>query len=174
MAIYDLLRGYTTSCGCLHAEVAEGRVRDYNARRGFDRSNASRHAEYQTWWNMIYRCTNRKAINYRRYGGRGISVHPQWISDPWLFLNYLDSELGPRPAGFSLDRIDNDGNYEPGNLRWADQSQQMSNRANTVGSHCHQGHELTPDVLLVDRGRRICRTCRNAKRRAWYRTKSIA
>ena len=86
------------------------------------------HPLYQTWYSMLQRCYSPKSINYKNYGDRGITVCDEWKGSPEPFFSYLDEALGPRPEGFSLDRIDNDGNYEPGNLRWADWSTQMANR----------------------------------------------
>lgn len=81
---------------------------------------------------MIGRCTNPRSNGYRWYGGRGISVYPQWMDDPWPFIEYLRTDLGPRPAGYQLDRIDNDGNYEPGNLRWVTCKENLANRRTVV------------------------------------------
>lgn len=87
--------------------------------------NKTRSPEYIAWQNMIRRCENPQHKNYRYYGGRGISVFPQWRLNFEAFLFWM----GPRPnPGLSLDRIDNDGNYEPGNVRWATREQQRRNQ----------------------------------------------
>lgn len=86
-----------------------------------------KHPSYHRWYNMVDRCTNPDHRAYANYGGRGISVAPEWC-DVTTFLNYLDQNLGPCPEGHSLDRIDNDGDYEPGNIRWATPAQQTWNR----------------------------------------------
>lgn len=78
---------------------------------------------------MVHRCTNKKVPFWSRYGGRGIAVYGPWESDFQAFLDYIESDLGPKPTpAHTLDRIDNDGNYEPGNLRWATPSEQQLNR----------------------------------------------
>jgi hypothetical protein len=76
---------------------------------------------------MMARCYNPQHRWYQRYGGRGIKVWEPW-HDAAVFTADIERELGQRPEGKTLDRIDNDGNYEPGNLRWATRSQQMRNR----------------------------------------------
>ena len=77
---------------------------------------------------MVQRCTNFDATSFKHYGGRGIGIHPQWTADFWAYHDYIENELGQAPSdGYSIDRIDNDGNYEPGNLRWATRSEQMTN-----------------------------------------------
>ena len=79
--------------------------------------------EYKTWSAMIQRCTNPKCPSYPRYGALGVSVCDRWAS----FQNFLE-DMGPRPTGSSLDRIDAFGNYEPANCRWATKLQQARNR----------------------------------------------
>lgn len=78
---------------------------------------------YNTWVNMISRCKYENLPAYKDYGGRGITVCERWMD----FQNFLD-DMGTRPAGTSIDRINNDGNYEPGNCRWATGVEQCKNR----------------------------------------------
>jgi len=89
------------------------------------------HYLYQTWQGMVQRCYNKKATSYESYGGRGIGIYHEWLADPLLFVKWCDNVLGKRPEGHTLDRINNDGNYEPDNLRWADKETQASNRRNS-------------------------------------------
>ena len=97
--------------------------------------NKSSTPEYTAWCSMKTRCYNPNYQYYEHYGARGIEVADEWINDFRAFYNHV----GPRPsAKHSLDRIDNNGNYEPGNVRWATDSQQKLNRGkqknNTTGT----------------------------------------
>jgi hypothetical protein len=88
---------------------------------------------------------------YHRYGGRGIHVCDEW-HDPWTFYRYLDEHLGPCPPRHSLDRINNDGNYEPDNVRWATFSEQARNGDHGIKGEQHPHAKLTDTDVLAIRG----------------------
>lgn len=91
--------------------------------------------EYNLYRRILNRCFNKKTPDYDKYGGRGITFHKEWVGNFESFYNYIKKELGERPTEkHSLDRINNDGNYEPGNIRWADKETQARNRRVRKGS----------------------------------------
>lgn len=111
----NLRTGNTTSCGCL-------------ARRNARTHGCVGTYQYKTWEGIKSRCYNPSFPDYKNYGGRGIKFYYRWKDDPKAFCEWLDRFLGPRPEGHTLDRINNDGDYEPRNLRWASKKQQANNR----------------------------------------------
>lgn len=114
-----LLGGKSQSCGC---------ARPHLRTHGNSTRASGQTKEYSTWSRMRSRCLNRKAADYKYYGGRGISVCERWQS----FDAFL-ADLGPAPSpSHSIDRIDNDGNYEPGNCRWATKKEQSRNTRATL------------------------------------------
>lgn len=108
--------GKSKSCGCLKTEM--------HTRHG-QRKRTATTPEYRAWQSAVHRFTNPRVACYKNYGGRGIKVCDRWRGSFETFL----ADMGRRPSpDLSLDRIDNDGNYEPGNFRWATREQQNANR----------------------------------------------
>lgn len=121
-----LRRDRVRSCGCIRIEMAMENLPD-SWKHGLSKKNGKPSPEYYTWQAMITRCTNPKAKGYENYGGRGITVYPEWMVSLEAFIR----DMGERPsATHSLDRIDNNGNYEKSNCRWATKRVQSSNRRN--------------------------------------------
>ena len=120
--ISHLTSGAVRSCGCIRREQVAERNHS-NAKH----DGATKHPLWSTWHGMIQRCENADACNYYWYGERGVKVCPEW-HDPNIFIKYIEENLGPRSKGMTLDRIDNDGNYEPGNVKWSDPLEQAGNR----------------------------------------------
>lgn len=113
----------TTSCGCLH------------------KNPHYKTPAYNSWAAMIQRCTKENHPKYQSYGARGITVCERWMT----FANFIE-DMGSQPSGLTLDRRDNDGNYEPTNCRWATRKEQQNNRRNTVFVETSKGTLPIADV----------------------------
>lgn len=121
-----LKRGRQSNCGCLASELKRGNR--YAARHGHTSKVLPRRSpEYVSWSSMIQRCTDSGHASYPNYGAKGVRVCQDWLTSFERFL--LD--MGPRPPGHSIDRIDPLGNYEPSNCRWATNKAQQNNRSNS-------------------------------------------
>lgn len=120
--------GITKSCGCMQRE----HIKLINSTKIVLHGEASQGTttkEYRCWQGMKWRCTNPNNREFKNYGGRGIKVYKSWISNYTAFRDYLLLTIGRCPgSNYSLDRINVNGNYEPGNLRWATKKQQANNR----------------------------------------------
>lgn len=124
--VSNVTAGSTRSCGCLLREVAG----HHTIKHGMHGT-----PEYRAWRNMIARCEYPNVKNFPDYGGRGIRVCTEWRHDFDAFLNHI----GRRPdLRMSIDRIDVNGNYEPGNVRWATPEQQSQNRRNVIAARARR------------------------------------
>ena len=118
-AVYsaELKNGGSKSCGCL--------AREQSSQRNSTHGHSNRSSTYVSWQSMIARCERPNFARYERYGGRGIKVCKKWRNSFAAFL----ADMGPRPAGTSIDRKNTDGNYHKRNCRWSTPKQQANNRS---------------------------------------------
>jgi hypothetical protein len=116
---YDLKSGKSRSCGCQRSQSLRQRftVHGHNTKRAPSPT-------YSSWANMIQRCTNPNHKQFADYGGRGVTICERWR---WSFENFL-ADMGLKPLGLLLDRIDNDGNYTPSNCRWTTRLESNRNK----------------------------------------------
>ena len=136
----DLRRGFVVSCGCQKNEQAIARNKA-KTKHGATASGSELLLTYRSWTMMVHRCTNEKMDCWERYGGRGIAVCERWKK----FENFVE-DMGLRPSpDHTIDRIDNNGNYELDNCRWATDEEQRRNKRSTVWVQC--GEKRLP---LVD------------------------
>ena len=113
---YDLTHGKSTSCGCKRNESVSVMMATHRL---------TKTSEYRSWYAMKTRCSNPRQKDWHLYGGRGISVCPRWSDSFESFL----ADMGPKPTVLhTIERIDTDGNYEPGNCCWATRSDQRRNQ----------------------------------------------
>jgi len=115
----SLIKGLTKSCGCLHKEY----LLKHNFKHGL-----SHHHLYMTYYNILKRIDNPLDKDYKYYGGRGIKLFKDWRNNPKAFIKYCETLSGWNNPDLTLDRINNNGNYEPGNLRFVTRSVQQRNR----------------------------------------------
>ena len=134
--------GHTRSCGCLL---------NYNRENGLNRKHGLCYTRiYKIWKHMIRRCYSKNHSRYDEWGGRGIKVCDEWLNNPKAFYDW-SMENGYRDD-LSIDRIDNNGNYEPSNCRWATPKEQSNNRRSCIIiTHNGETHNLKQWSLIMNK-----------------------
>jgi hypothetical protein len=133
----NLATGDIKSCGCLNRETTIRR----NLKHGLC-PRGKRSKELSAWAAAKRRCYKKNCKDYPNYGGRGIVMCDEWLNSFYAFYQHI----GPCPAGLTLDRINNDGNYEPGNVRWATVKEQHANQRRYLKTKAT--HDSGQDLLL--------------------------
>jgi hypothetical protein len=137
-----LVNGKSQSCGCLRSEV----MSKVNTKHGRSQSTL-----YHMWQQMKDRCYNVSRKTWKRYGGRGIEVAPRWLESFENFAADILREIGERPYKMVLDRKDNDGNYEPGNVRWADYFLSARNTSRNVWFDWKGERRTLTDIAAMEK-----------------------
>lgn len=151
-----LASGATVSCGCFHREQLG------NMRRKHGKSGYNRERLYTIWLNMKHRCYNPQNNHYKNYGGRGITICKEWLEDYMSFRNWSYShgyEEKIKESGrnsLTIDRKENDGNYEPSNCRWVTNKENCLNKQNTMSDE--ERYNICPIC-----GKRFTQTKRNGQ-----------
>lgn len=127
----ELRKGKTTSCGCYAKEIARETAKKHIAGKNKTHGKAGT-LIYKEWSEMKRRCNSPKDDNFKNYGGRGIKVCDRWQNSFEAFYEDVSKLPHFGEKGYSLDRINNDGNYEPNNVRWATAKQQANNRRKRI------------------------------------------
>ncbi len=143
----SLREGATKSCGCFRQEASASRA-----------SKKTTHGMSHTkingvWWAIIMRCFNPNYPSYKNYGGRGITVCDEWRNDFTAFYEHVSKLEHFGKDGYTLDRIDNDGNYEPGNVRWATAKEQSRNRRSNIVVE-YKGEQLSLKAVAEKSGKK--------------------
>jgi len=115
----DLNQKKTTSCGCYRKEFTSLKSKKLNTKHGLSSSKT-----YNSWLAMRRRCLDKNSKGFKNYGGRGIKICEEWLNSFESFLK----DVGFRPEGMTLDRIDNNGHYELNNVKWSSAKDQANNR----------------------------------------------
>lgn len=115
-----LRSGGKKSCGCLQREAR------YAVNRGT--SGLTSHPLFHTWYNMRRRCYDKDSYNYKNYGAKGVVMEDRWKDDVSVFIKDIEENLGPKEQGYTIDRIDPNGNYYLNNIRWATDVEQALNK----------------------------------------------
>lgn len=136
----NLISGKTKSCGCLRKEAISARSKTHGE------SNTDLYGLYRS---MISRCFNNSRDSYKYYGGRGITVCERWLGEGGY--NAFKQDMGVRPDGYSLDRIDPNGNYEPSNCRWASKETQAINK------NIYSSSKTGVKGITIDNGKFVAR-----------------
>lgn len=135
--IYKVTTNHTRSCGCLKKTM----ISNANKKHGMTKS-----PEYRAWTNMKTRCYNSKYVLFHHYGARGIIVCPEWLNS---FENFLN-DVGKKPNSKSyLDRIDNNGNYEPKNVKWSTVIESARNKSNVKKISIYGHSFFIPEWSLI-------------------------